>query len=389
MGDYGQYIVPTVDVEVNFKVGQPAPSMLPLDKIRKAAADKFSQTDPMLLQYGHIYGYPKFRASLAKFLTRRYEAEVDPEKLMVTNGNTGAITLICSLFTKAGDLVFAEEPTYFLAKSIFNDFNLNCVQIPMDEHGVDVELLEKKLESGQVPKMMYVVTTCHNPTGRTLIAERRAKLAELSNKYQFYLVCDEVYQLLAFPGVEVPPPMFTYDKHGTILGLGSFSKILAPALRVGWIQAHESVLKKIAGCGQLDSSGGLNPVSFGIVHSAIDLGLQDEHLDETTGILAKRYKVLESALVEFMPLGVTFERPQGGYFVLVSLPQGQKAADLLDIAVANKVRFLPGTSFGESMQNRLRLSFSFYDPEDLRVGAERLGKAINEFWASIGYTHSA
>jgi 2-aminoadipate transaminase len=95
-----------------------------------------------------------------------------------------------------------------------------------DKHqGVDVELLEKKLESGQVPKMMYVVTTCHNPTGRTLIAERRAKLAELSNTYGFYLVCDEVYQMLAFPGVEVPPPMFTYDKHGTILGLGSFSKV--------------------------------------------------------------------------------------------------------------------------------------------------------------------
>jgi len=380
MGDYGQYIIPTVDEQVNFKVGQPAPSLLPLDKIRLAAAAKFEETDPLFLQYGHIYGFPKFRASLSKFLTERYQVDVDPEKILATNGNTGALALLCSLFSKSGDVVYAEEPTYFLAKSIFNDYNLNCQQIPMDEDGLDVVALEEKLKIGPIPVFMYVVTTAHNPTGRTLTAERRAKLASLSAEYGFYLLCDEVYQLLTFPHVQAPPPMFTYDTHGKILAMGSFSKILAPALRVGWIQGAPELLKKIADCGQLDSSGGLNPVSFGLVQKAIDMGLQDEHLDSVRQILWTRCETLMNALDKHLPEGTTYEKPQGGYFILVKLPQGQLATELLAEATANhKIGFLPGASFGDNMKNFFRLSFSYYDACDLEIGAQRLGDAIRAY----------
>mmetsp|Transcript_33765 Transcript_33765/g.54160 ORF Transcript_33765/g.54160 Transcript_33765/m.54160 type:complete len:306 (+) Transcript_33765:369-1286(+) len=304
--------------------------------------------------------------------------------LMATNGNTGGLALICSLFTKAGDLVYAEEPTYFLAKSIFKDYNLECKQIPMDEEGLDVYALEKALEQGPVPKFMYVVPTAHNPTGRTLTPERREKLAMLSAKYGFILVCDEVYQLLTFPHVPAPPPMFTYDKAGTILAMGSFSKILAPALRVGWIQGSKKLLKKIADCGQLDSSGGLNPVAFGIVQKAIDMGLQESHLDQTRDTLWKRCETLQNALEKHLPEGTTFERPQGGYFILVKLPEGQIAADLLALASEkHKVAFLPGGSFGEDMKNFLRLSFSYYDADELEIGAKRLSEAISEYQASL------
>jgi len=254
----------------------------------------------------------------------------------------------------------------------------------MDEHGLDVDALEKALEEGPVPTMMYVVTTAHNPTGRTLPEDRREKLAMLSAKYKFLLVADEVYQMLTFPHIKPPPPMFTYDKEGTILALGSFSKILAPALRVGWIQGAPELLKKIADCGQLDSSGGLNPVAFGIVQKAIDMGLQDKHLDQVRETLWTRYSTLAKALDEHLPEGTTYEVPQGGYFVLVKLPEGQVAADLLAEATENhKVGFLPGTSFGEKMKNYLRLSFSFYDAEDLGMGAERLAAAIKSYQAKL------
>ncbi len=308
---------------------------------------------------------------------------MEANKLLATNGNTGGISLICSLFTKAGDIVYAEEPTYFLAKSIFTDYKLDCRQIPMDEEGLDVYALEKALEAGPVPTMMYVVTTAHNPTGRTLTAERREKLAMLSAKYDFLLVVDEVYQMLTFPHITPPPPMFTYDTAGKILAMGSFSKILAPALRVGWIQGEPKLLKQIADCGQLDSSGGLNPVSFGMVQKCIDMGLQDEHLDFVRQTLWTRYETLSKALDEFLPEGTSYEKPQGGYFVLVRLPEGQKAADLLPIAQKHKVMFLPGTSFGEKMKNFLRLSFSYYDAADLKVGAERLGQAIREYQSGL------
>merc|ERR1712166_1519175 len=167
MGDYGQYDVPPCEELLNFKVGQPAPSMLPLDLIRKAAAKKFEEDDPLYLQYGYISGYKKFRTRLAQFVGEHYKAEVDPEKLFVTNGVTGAISLICSLFTSSGDTVVTEEPSYFLALSIFQDFGLKVIQCPMDEDGMNMEKLEKILSENDV-KMIYTVPTAHNPTGRAL-----------------------------------------------------------------------------------------------------------------------------------------------------------------------------------------------------------------------------
>ncbi|TDH73731.1 hypothetical protein CCR75_003298 [Bremia lactucae] len=379
MGDYGQYDVPKADEMINFKVGQPAPAMLPLDKIREAAALKFAETDPMFLQYGVIKGYPKFRATLAEFLTKGYQHEVDPEKLFVTNGVTGGLALICSLFLQAGDLVFMEEPSYFLALSIMKDFKINVRQIRMDEDGLDIDELERLLQRGIVPKMLYTIPTCHNPTGRTLSTVKRQRLVELSVQYKFLIVADEVYQLLSFPHVTPPPPMFTFDTHDTVLALGSFSKILAPALRLGWIQGSHTLLRKIEGCGQLDSSGGISPVISGIVHAAIASGLQQEHLDTTIKTLWGRADALMKELKVCLPAGVTFEVPDGGYFVLVRLPDGMNANDLLPIAQKHKVMFLPGASFSRNMKNYLRLSFSWYDLPDMQLGARRLADAIREY----------
>jgi len=305
---------------------------------------------------------------------------VSPDLLMATNGNSGALALILSLFCKSGDIVFAEEPTYFLAKSIFNDFKLDCRQIAQDQDGLDVDALEKRLQGGEVPVLMYVIPTAHNPSGRTLIPSRRAKLVELSVKYKFLLVADEVYQLLTFPHITPPPPMFTYDEHGTVLCMGSFSKILAPALRVGWLQGSKELLKKIADCGQLDSSGGLNPFVYGVCEKAITLGLLDKHVDFARAELHRRYKALSDGLKKHLPEGVTFEEPQGGYFCIVRLPDGYKAADLLPIARnEHKVAFLPGSAFSQTMDQYMRLSFSYYNAGDLAIGAERLGAAIRDF----------
>ncbi|CAI5745107.1 unnamed protein product [Peronospora destructor] len=379
MGDYGQYDVPKADEMINFKVGQPAASMLPLDKIREAATLKFGETDPMFLQYGVIKGYSKFRKVLAEFLTKGYQHQVDPEMLFVTNGVTGGLALICSLFLQSGDLVFMEEPSYFLALSIMKDFKANVRQIRMEQDGLDIDELERLLKRGIVPKVLYTIPTCHNPTGRTLSIEKRKRLVDLSVKYGFIIIADEVYQLLSFPHVTPPPPMFTFDKHDTVLALGSFSKILAPALRLGWIQGSHKLLSKIEACGQLDSSGGINPVISGIVHSAISSGLQQQHLDTTVQTLWSRADALMKELKAHLPEGTTFEVPDGGYFVLVRLPQGINANDLLPIAQKHKVMFLPGASFSSNMKNFLRLSFSWYDLSDMQLGARRLADAIREY----------
>lgn len=217
MGDYGQYIVPETKDMVNFKIGQPALSMLPLDLIRDSAAVKFEETDPMFLQYGHIMGYPKFRATLAEFLTAGYHSRVDPDRLFITNGITGGLALVCSLFVESGDLVFLEEPSYFLALGIMHDFRLTVRQIPMEADGLNLDVLETEfLQRGKIPKFLYTIPTCHNPTGRTMSFAKRQRLVELSIAYEFLIIADEVYQLLSFPHVEPPPPMFNFDTSGKI-----------------------------------------------------------------------------------------------------------------------------------------------------------------------------
>ena len=381
---YGQYNIPVVAESVNFQVGQPAASLLPLETVREAAALKLVEDDPLLLQYGNIAGYPAFRESLAGFLSGAdgYGVHVSSEELFVTNGVTGGLSLVCTLFTEPGDVVFAEEPSYFLALSIFKDHKLNCTQIPMDEHGLDVDALEKMLESGVIPKFVYTVPTAHNPTGRTLLPERRERLVALSKQYGFYVVADEVYQLLTFPQNKAPPPMFTFEEPDcadpTVISMGSFSKILAPALRLGWIQSSRPILEKIFACGQLDSSGGMNPVISGIVHAAIDSGAQAKNLAAVKETLWERCRSLMAALDEHLvPTGCSYEVPDGGYFVLVKLPGGMSANAVLDEGRDNhKVQFLPGANFADSMSDYLRLSFSYYDADELVVGVLRLADCV-------------
>lgn len=375
---YGQYHIPTRDECVAFQIGQPSPSMLPLGTIRKCAEQKLAEEDPLLLQYGYISGYPAFRQSLAGFLTRRYGMEVTPEHLFATNGVTGGLSLICNLLLREGDEVFCEEPTYFLAKRIFDDFRIKYTQLPMEADGLDLNALEDRLKAGQVPKMLYTVPTAHNPTGRTLSADKRARLCKLSQQYGFTILADEVYQLLTFPGVTPPKPMCEYDTAGTVMSMGSFSKILAPALRCGWIQSkNPDLLNVLFQCGQLDSSGGINPVMSAVVHQAIENGALDKHLSDVRAELHDRASTLMKALDEELPEGTSYEVPDGGYFVLVRLPDALNAQDVLDEGVEHhKVRFLPGGSFAESMPNYLRLSFSMYDAADIRLGIQRLVAAI-------------
>eukprot|EP00919_Chromeraceae_sp_WS-2016_P073314 GHVR01173342.1.p1 GENE.GHVR01173342.1~~GHVR01173342.1.p1 ORF type:complete len:245 (-),score=33.02 GHVR01173342.1:151-885(-) len=237
-------------------------------------------------------------------------------------------------------------------------------------------------------KFFYTIPTAHNPTGRTLSKEKRKQLVELAYKYDFIIVADEVYQLLAFPGVDVPLPMYYFDdKKEKVISLGSFSKILAPALRVGWMQASPMMLKPFMDSGMFDSSGGINPVTLGIVQMFIDLGHQKNHLEFTRKELHTRCMCLLSNIESHLvPLGCTFETPLGGYFVLVKLPQGMSSSELLTLSKSSGVGFLPGTSFGINFSNYIRLSFSWYDSEGMEIGVKRLSSCVQQMNTSKGIT---
>lgn len=364
------------DSIINFRYGLPSSSLLPLEMMRKAADHRLSQPDTTLLQYGAEQGDGYFRLALASFLSHHYAHSVQMENLFVTGGISQGLNFICTMFTKPGDTIFIEEPSYFLALHIFADHHLNIVSLPTDENGLIIDALEEKLAE-QKPVFVYTIPAFHNPTGMTLPAARRERLVELSQTHDFLIVADEVYHLLNYT-ITPPAPMASYIDSETVLSLGSFSKIWAPGLRLGWIQAAPSLLKPLIGSGVVDSGGSLNHFTSGIMRSAIELGLLEQHLAHLRQTYRQRIIALDAALQQNLPDWITYTKPPGGFFFWLRLPEGMDSQSFAHKAKENDVNFQHGASFSsqQGLRNRIRLSFSFYDADKLQEGAKRLKKVF-------------
>ncbi len=368
---------------IDFSAGQPSPSLLPLALLRKAAADRLDGTDAPFLAYGAEQGDGYFRTVLADFLSEHYAIPVEADQLFVAAGASMGLDLLCSLFTRAGDTIFVEEPTYFLALRIFTDHRLNIVSLPMDADGLIPEVLKEALTRHR-PVFLYSVPTFHNPSSVTLAAERRQRLVALSREYDFLIVADEVYHLLSYAAGPPPPPMASYIDSNTVLSLGSFSKILAPGLRLGWIQAGPPLVKRLSGCGLLDSGGGLNPFTSALVRSTIEMGLQHTQLTTLKTTYTKRKIALGKALKKYLPDTVRFIEPDGGFFIWLVFPDDVDTKQMLAEARRQNVGYLPGVKFSSvgKLKNCARLSFAYFDVAELAEGARRLGLVVKEYMKS-------
>jgi 2-aminoadipate transaminase len=360
---------------IDLGLGDPQFSLLPLELLRRAAEERFSQNEPVFLQYGIEQGDGTFRQSLAAFLTRAYLNPVDPDSLFITNGASMGLHLICTFFTRPGDTVFVEEPTYFLALRIFADHQLNLVPICTDENGLVIEDLEEKLAETH-PKFLYVIPTYQNPSGHTLPADRRKRLVSLGQHHDFLIIADEVYHCLRYSG-EAPRPFAADANKGNIISLGSFSKILAPGLRLGWMQSDASIIHRFTNSGLLDSGGGMNPFTSSIVRQALENGSLDKNIAKLTEIYSQRVSFMDAKLRQHIPQG-SFTRPEGGYFFWIRLPGRINTTELRQRAEGFKVGFRPGTLFSSQngMQDFLRLSFVFYEPDELEQGILRLKQTL-------------
>jgi DNA-binding transcriptional MocR family regulator len=341
-----------------------------LAELRQTAQHRLSQPDPALLQYGAELGDGVFREVLAQFLTHHCGFGAEAEHLMITSGISQTLDLICTVFTRPGEVVFVEEPSYFLAFGIFKDHGLNVVGIPTDERGLNTEALEEALNTHH-PKLLYTIPAFQNPTGTTLSPGRRQRLMELADEYGFLVVADEVYQLLHYG--ETPPwSLARYLRTGRVLSLGSFSKILAPGLRLGWVQAAPELLGRLAQHGVVASGGGLNPFVSALVLSALETGLQEAHLHRLRTTYQERLNALLSELERIK--GIRFHRPSGGYFVWLELNPALDTQALLDKAARAGVRFQPGVKFSsqQGLHHCLRLCFAYYETPELRLGVQRL-----------------
>jgi 2-aminoadipate transaminase len=348
-----------------------------LDLIRLAAEERLGQNDSKFLQYGAEHGDGNFRLSLAKFLSRAYVCPIEPDSLFITNGASMGLHFICSLFTQPGDIIFVEEPTYFAALRIFADHGLHLVSIPTDEKGLQTEFLEEKLALS-CPKFLYLIPTYQNPTGHTLSSERRKRLIRLSRQYKFLLVADEVYHFLNTS--DQPPKPFAADTEtGNIISLGSFSKILAPGLRLGWIQASAEIIHRFVNSGVIISGGGMNPFTSAIVCRILETGGLEINIAKLISTYRLRIAVMDEALRLHLP-DVEYSHPQGGYFFWIHLPNMVDASELQQRAEAFKVGFRSGALFSSrgGFQDYIRLSHVFYEADELEQGILRIKHSLEK-----------
>jgi len=357
---------------INLGIGQPSADLLPVELMRQASAAFFQQAQPNELNYGEMQGDDRFLHSLAGFLTQGYRAPASADSLFLTGGNSQALDLVSTVFASAGDTVFVEEPSYFLAFQIFRDHGLNIVGIPVDEHGIDIEQLKSQLEKHE-PAFLYTIPTYHNPGGQCLSADRREQLVNISKQHDFLIVADEVYQLLSY--FDDPPAAFgTMLDSNTVLSLGSFSKILAPGLRLGWIQTSDVLRGKLLADGFINSGGSINHYTSHVVRQAIDLGLLAAHVDILRRSYRARVEAMDAALRDHFGDVAEWIRPEGGYFFWLRFDESCDTAPLREKARQLKCGFQPGTVFSSrgELANYARLSFAHYNETEILEGVARL-----------------
>jgi len=357
---------------INLGIGQPSADLLCVDLFREASESFFSNAQPHELNYGVLAGDERFLETLAGYLSEGYDAPVKPESLFVTGGNSQALDLVSTVFSKPGETVFVEEPSYFLAFQIFSDHGLNVVSVPIDADGMRIDALEALLEEHD-PALLYTIPSYHNPGGQCMSAERRARLIELSQEHDFLIVADEVYQLLHY--YDAPPPAFgTMIESDTVLSLGSFSKILAPGVRLGWIQTSPRMRKRLVTAGFVNSGGSINHFSSHIVRHAIDLGLQQAHVRMLQRTYRSRVEAMHDALQSHFGELATWQRPDGGYFFWLRFADDVDTALVRQRARELQTGFQPGAVFSNDggLGNFLRLSFAHYAEDDIREGIARL-----------------
>lgn len=366
---------------IDLGVGQPNNAILPVDYIRRAALLQFGES-PEFLQYGAEWGDGHHRIALGDFLSEAYGTPVAPEQLFSTNGNSQALEMLCTVLTEPGDVVIVEEPTYFLAFQMFRDHGLEIRCVPLDDEGLVVDALVEVIATvraeGKRVAFVYTIPAFQNPTGITMSSSRRDELAKAAAELDALVVADEVYHLLRYSPGSMPPPMSAFVDDAPVLSIGTFSKILAPGMRLGWIHGSLERLAALADSGLILSGGGLNPVTSTLATAMMRMGWQQDYLDWLRATFARRAATMVDALGEYMPEWVAYDQPTGGYFVWLRLPEGADGKALRVVANEHGVDLRHGAQFSPTgaLGNHLRLSYAFYDDDDIREGVARLGGAL-------------
>jgi 2-aminoadipate transaminase len=376
---------------ISFAGGLPAPEVFPVERFKEACHKVLTEKAASALQYSATEGYEPLRELIATNMSR-YGIKAKVENVLITSGSQQALDLIGKLFINAGDRVLVEAPTYLGALQAFNIYRAEYESVPIDENGLRTDLMEEPLRSG--PKFMYVLPNFQNPAGTTLSEVRRHELVLLADRFGIPIVEDDPYGQLRYEGEHLPP-LVVLDREnlrrdngysiGNVIYLSTFSKTLAPGLRLGWIVAPPEVISKLV---QLKQGTDLHTSTFTqfVSYEVARDGFLDQHVKLIRKIYRERRDVMLQALQEFFPPAVTWTHPQGGLFLWVTLPEGLDIKAILKSALEQNVAFVPGDSFyandGREGSRHMRLNFSNAAPEQIREGIRRLAAAVKSHLTS-------
>lgn len=360
---------------ISFAGGNPSNSALEPDVVRSLACEAIDRYGTNALQYGGTEGLPGLRAGIADYLSSTAGVRCTADNILPVQGSSQAFDLLLKALIDPGDVILVESPTFLGAIQAMRIYKAQLIAMPMDEGGVIIDEVEKLVQKHH-PKLMYIIPTFQNPTGRTLCLERRKALADMAAKYGFVIAEDDPYRDLRYEG-EPLPSISSFDEEGWVVYLSSFSKYIAPGLRVGAAAVpHAGLLRKMV-IGKQSSDVHSPILTQAIVELYLEKGLLPDHLKRICG----EYRKQLTAMLEgfsFFPEGTKHTLPQGGLFVWAELPEGVDAMAALNKAIEQNVAFVPGTHFypDGGHANTLRLNFSMQEVDDIRAGMERLGRAI-------------
>lgn len=367
---------------ISFAGGLPAPELFPIDRFREMCDEILAEQGNVALQYSTTEGMPELRELIAKRLSGN-GLTIDADNVLIVSGSQQGLDLLGRVLLDEKDPVIVENPTYLGMLMAMKPYQLNYLPARTDENGMIVSELPPLL--AQNPKMLYVVPNFQNPGGHTLSIERRHELVKYLAEYQVPLLEDNAYGELAYDG-EPLPSLLQLDAQyngrsgvdgGHVMYLGTFSKILAPGLRIGWVVADRAVIDKLV---QAKQSADLHTSTLNqyLTYAVAKNGFLDNHIEDLRATYRERRDVMLNAMAEHFPEEVTWSSPIGGLFLMVNTPDYIDTSDLLAEAVQQKVAFVPGVDFHTdgTGQNTFRLNFSNAKPAQIQLGIERLGKLL-------------
>ena len=361
--------------------GLPAPELFPTVELARVAERLLLEDGARALQYSTTEGVPALRAWIARHMSTAWAAPVTADEILITTGSQQGLDLTAKLFLDQGDLLLCESPTYLAALQSFQVFGPRCLGVPTDDEGLDLEALERLLLAER-PKLVYVIPNAQNPSGRTWSVARRRAFVELVTRHEVPVIEDAAYGDVIFDGA-IPPSLKAFDTAGLVVTLGTFSKILCPGMRLGWIAASPALREKYV---ILKQSTDLHTPTLTQMLAArwLESADFDANLARIRALYRERRDVMVAALEQELP-GLRFTRPAGGLFVWLELPEGIDARELLQRCLQRQVAFVPGASFfaGNPRPNTARLNFSNMPPERIREGVRRMAAALREMTAAV------